>query len=209
MKTSSLLRPSLIALSLLFVHSLFAQNPQGSGPDAAKAQLANLKVAEGLQVQLFASEPMVVNPTNLDIDARGRVWVTEGGNYRLWQPWGKLRPKGDRIVILEDTDQDGKADKSTVFYQGNDVNSALGICVLGNKVIVACSPNVFLFTDTDGDDKADKKEVLFTGIGGADHDHGVHATVFGPDGKLYFNFGNNGSQIYHANGSPVTDLEGR
>jgi putative membrane-bound dehydrogenase-like protein len=206
MKTSPFSRSTSIALGLLFVHSLFAQNPQGSGPDAAMAQLSHLKVAEGLQVQLFASEPMVVNPTNLDIDARGRVWVTEGANYRLWQSWGKLRPEGDRIVILEDTDQDGKADKSTVFYQGNDVNAALGICVLGNRVIVACSPNVFLFTDTDGDDKADKKEVLFTGIGGTDHDHGVHATVFGPDGKLYFNFGNSGSQIYHANGSPVTDL---
>ena len=52
-----------------------------------------------------------------------------------------------------------------VFYQGNDVNAALGIAVMGNKVIVSASPNVFVFTDTDGDDKADKKEVLFTGIG--------------------------------------------
>ena len=182
-----------------------AQNPMGTGLEAAKDQLRHLQVANGLSVQLFASEPMVVNPTNLDIDAKGRVWVTEGANYRMWQPWGKLRPEGDRILILEDTDLDGSADKSTVFHQGNDVNAALGICVLGNKVMVACSPNLLIFEDTDGDDKADKKEVLFTGIGGIDHDHGLHAPVFGPDGKLYFNFGSSGSKINHANGSLVTD----
>jgi len=67
--------------------------------------------------------------------------------------------------------------------------------VLGNKVIVSCSPNVYLFTDTDGDGKADKKEILFSGISGVDHDHGVHAFVFGPDGKLYFNFGNESKQL--------------
>jgi putative membrane-bound dehydrogenase-like protein len=196
-------------LSTMWISPLQALNPKGHGPAAAKTQLEALQTPEGLEVQLFASEPMVVNPTNLDIDANGRVWVTEGANYRLWQPWGKLRPKGDRIVILEDTDQDGEADKSTLFYQGNDVNAALGICVLGNRVIVACSPNLLIFTDTDGDDKADKKEVLFTGIDGVDHDHGVHAAIFGPDGKLYFNFGNNGSHIFHANGSPVTDPQGQ
>ena len=71
----------------------------------------------------------------------------------------------------------------------------LGICVLGNKVIVSDSPNVFVLTDTDGDGKADQRELLFTGISGVDHDHGVHAFVFGPDGKLYFNMGNEGKQL--------------
>ena len=66
---------------------------------------------------------MVKNPANMDIDARGRVWVTEGINYRRWKD---LEPEGDRIVILEDTDQDGRADTSKVFYRGKDVDSALG-----------------------------------------------------------------------------------
>src|SRR4029079_15665689 len=86
-------------------------------------------------------------------------------------------------------------DKATTFYQDRTVDSALGICVLGNRVIVSCSPNVFVLTDTDGDDKADKREVLFTGIGGFQHDHGVHAFTFGPDGKLYFNMGNDSRQL--------------
>ena len=181
----------------------------GSGPEAAKSDLKNFTVAEGLEVSLFASEPMVRNPTDMDIDERGRVWITEGVNYRSsFQPWGILEPKGDRIIVLEDTDGDGMADKETIFYQGPEINAALGICVLGNKVIVSCSPNVLVLTDTDGDGKADKKEVLFTGIDGVDHDHGVHAVVFGPDGKLYFNFGNHGGQLKDKDGKPVIDVEG-
>lgn len=185
-----------------------AQRKDGAGPDAAREQLKNLKVADGLEVTLFASEPMVRNPANMDVDARGRVWATEGANYRVWNKWGKLRPEGDRIVILEDTDGDGVADKEKTFYQGNDINTALGVCVLGNKVIVSCSPNVFVFTDENGDDVADKKEILFTGIKGADHDHGVHAFVFGPDGKLYFNMGNEGRELHRADGSIVKDRYG-
>ena len=179
------------------------------GPEAAKASLKNFTVADGLEVTLFASEPMMRNPTDMDIDERGRVWITEGVNYRsTFQPWGVLQPAGDRVIILEDTDGDGAADKVTTFYQGPEINAALGICVLGNKVIVSCSPNVYLFTDTDGDGKADKKEILFSGISGVDHDHGVHAFVFGPDGKLYFNFGNEGKQLKDKNGKPIIDLDG-
>ena len=91
----------------------------------------------------------------MDVDARGRVWITEGVNYRSsFQKWGVLQPEGDRIVILEDTNRDGVADKETVFYQDPSVNTALGICVLGNKVIVSDSPHVFLMV------KADRSIVL-------------------------------------------------
>src|SRR5258708_219290 len=196
-----------ICTLILTTVATHAANPGGVGLEAAREQVKTLIPGEGLEVSLFASEPMVLNPADMDIDSRGRVWVTEGANYRLFQKWGKLRPEGDRIVILEDTNGDGLADKETTFYQGNDINTALGICVLGNKVIVSCAPNVFVFTDTDGDDKADKKEVLFTGISGVDHDHGVHSVSFGPDGKLYFNMGNAGERIRRPDGSPVFDRE--
>ncbi len=165
---------------------------------------------EDLELQLFASEPMMRNPTNMDVDAKGRVWITEAFNYRnTLNPRNPYDAKGDRILIMEDTDGDGKADNSKVYYQGEDINAALGIGVFGNKVVVSCSPNVFVFTDEDGDDKPDKKEILFTGIGGNQHDHGMHAVTFGPDGKFYFNFGNAGEGIHDKLGNPLRDEKGR
>lgn len=173
------------------------------GPEAARQDVRKLDVAEGLEVTVFASEPMLVNPANMDIDSRGRVWITEGANYRKWSN-PPLRPEGDRIIILEDKDLDGKADAAKTFYQGRDVDSALGICVLGTKVIVSCSPKVLVFTDANGDDEPDSRpEILFNGIAGVQHDHGVHAFVFGPDGKLYFNMGNDGRQLKTADGSKL------
>ena len=115
--------------------------------------VSGLEVADGLEATLFAAEPMIMNPTNIDVDPRGRVWVCEAFNYRSeLNPGNEVDAKGDKIVILEDTDGDGKADSRKIFYQGTDINAALGIGVFGNKVIVSCSPNVFIFTDEDGDD---------------------------------------------------------
>ncbi len=209
---------AFIATASLVALSAFAADPaHPNGPAAAAEDMAKMTAANGLEAVLFASEPMVVNPANMDVDERGRVWITEGANYRLamHKDWGLIRPGGDRIVILEDSNRDGQADKQTVFYQDMTVNTALGICVLGNKVIVSASPNVFLFTDTDGDGKADKREVLFKDSVKNDHDHSTHAFVFGPDGKLYFNFGNEVKELRRPKGGlqsvplngPVPELE--
>lgn len=176
------------------------------GPLAPDQTVAALKLYGNLEAQLFASEPMITNPTNITVDARGRVWVCDVVNYRGNQ--GK-RPAGDRILTLEDTDGDGRADKSTVFYQGHDVDSALGICVLGEKVIVSCSPEVFVLSDTDNDGRADDKEVLYTNTGDKQHDHSAHAFVFGPDGYLYWNVGNYHHGVFRADGAVVKDNFGR
>ena len=176
----------------------------GSRGAPAAESTAAMTVAAGCEVKLWASEPMLSNPTNIDIDAMGRVWLCEGMNYRQWQ---KLRPEGDRILVLHDTDGDGKADHTRVFYQGPEINCALGICVLGDKVVVACSPDVYVFTDH-GEGKPPSKQRVLTGIGGAQHDHGMHAFVFGPDGKLYGNFGNEGGQLLDQTGQAIIDREG-
>ncbi|HLW64722.1 MAG TPA: PVC-type heme-binding CxxCH protein [Gemmataceae bacterium] len=116
-RTLSLLAATIPAVAL-------AQVP----PEKA---VSTLKVAEGLQVELFASEPDVINPTSIDVDHLGRVWVCEAVNYRRIN-FGRpiLRPEGDRIVILEDTKGVGKADKATVFYQGKEIIAPIGICVV-------------------------------------------------------------------------------
>jgi len=152
--------------------------------------IKSMKVAEGLEVMLFASEPEIVNPVSMDIDAKGRVWIVEGANYRGAR---NVRPEGDRIVILEDTNGDGKAESVKVFAQDPKIFCPLGICVLGNKVYVAQSPNMMVWTiDASGDKPAGPPEVMFSGFSGVNHDHGLHAGMFGPDGRFYFNSGNDG-----------------
>ena len=190
-------RPALVlarlSLALPGAAFLYERTPQGT-------TLAGLESAPGVEATLFAEAPMVVNPIAMDVDARGRVWVTEGRNYR-----GAVTvPEGDRIVILEDSDGDGRADSQKTFYQGSDVNAAMGIAVLGNRAIVSAYENVFLFTDTDGDDRADEKRVIFK-RDPANHDHTTHSFVFGPDGRLYFNSGNRGGALRDPQGKVMVD----
>lgn len=121
----------------------FCQASPVSPEDAS----ATLTVPADLTAALFASEPLLTSPSDIDVDAMGRVWVCEVTNYRGRRD---TRPEGDRILVLEDTDGDGTADKQTVFHQGRDVDSALGICVIGEgpgrKVIVSCAPTCLYFT---------------------------------------------------------------
>ena len=163
----------------------------------------------GLEATLWASEPMLVNPTNIDVDSRGRVWVAEGLNYRLSRG-GNRRfhriEEADRIKILEDTDGDGKADKVTVFAD-RIFPVPMGIAVeehhdkdgkyTGCRVFVGNSPDLLVLEDTDGDDKADKRYPLLTGFGGVDSDHGVHGMALGLDGKLYFTHGDGCCSVQH------------
>lgn len=167
----------------------------------------SFKLPAGLEAAVWASEPELVKPTDMDIDERGRIWVTEGANYRAF----KTRDEGDRILILEDTHHTGKCDSYKVFVQDKRLQCPLGICKLGNKLYVAQSPNVLVYTiDESGDHPVGEPEVLFTGFGGVNHDHGVHAGVFGPDGRFYFNCGNEGGNgvIKYGDGRPVIDKLG-
>jgi putative membrane-bound dehydrogenase-like protein len=183
-----------------------SENQSGDQQRMASSAIDGLSVGEGLEVTLSASEPILRSLTNLDIDHRGRVWVCDVMNYRHNN---NSRPQGDRILILEDTDQDGVMDIVKTFYQGRDIDSAMGICVLGNQVIVSATPNIWRFTDLDGDDIPDVKEAIFTQTGQPQHDHSAHSFLFGPDGRLYWNFGNTGQQVKDANGETVIDIHGR
>jgi putative membrane-bound dehydrogenase-like protein len=178
-------------------------------PAVARAQVAPDKAlstftvnAEGLELSLWASEEVggFCNPTCIDVDHKGRVWVCESVNYRNTLHHIPLkRPEGDRILILEDTKGEGKADKCTVFYQSPELLAPLGIAVAkdpvgpGYKVFVCQSPDILVFEDKDGDGKADgPPKKLLTGFNGIDHDHGVHGILIGPDMKLYFSVGDPG-----------------
>ena len=155
-----------------------------------------LQVPDDLEVTLWAASPMLFNPTNMDTDRAGRIWVAEGVDYRRKK---ERRPEGDRIMVLEDSDRDGAADMSHVFVQDPELVSPLGVSVFGNKIVVAQPPHLIVYTDVDGDlrfdPKKDKRENLLSGFMGANHDHSLHAVVTGPDGRWYFNHGNAGAEF--------------
>lgn len=162
------------------------------------APRVDLHLPDDLEATIWAESPMFYNPTNIDVDFRGRVWVAEAVNYRNFNndsTHALHHGRGDRIIILEDRDQDGKAETSKVFVQDKDLVSPLGIAVIGNKIIVSCSPHLIVYTDLNGDDVPDHKEIILTGFGGLDHDHSLHAVVAGPDGRWYFNTGNAGPHV--------------
>jgi putative membrane-bound dehydrogenase-like protein len=142
-------------------------------------------VPPGFEVRLFAAEPDVVNPVAMTWDVRGRLWVVELYEYPLGAPKG-AKPR-DRIVILEDTDADGRADKRTVFADG--LNLATGILYGDGGVYVGAAPELFFLKDTNGDDVADERKVLLTGFGLEDRHELLNGFTWGPDGYLYLTHG--------------------
>src|SRR5262245_57656097 len=121
-----------------------------------RAQTEAFAVTDGFEINLWAESPMFYNPTNIDVDAKGRIWVAEAVNYRHFNT-AKQGPlthvAGDRIVILSDTNGDGRADSSRVFVEDKDLRAPLGIAVIGNRVVVSASPHLIVYTDENGDDK--------------------------------------------------------
>ena len=170
-----------------------------AGPTLVPAEL--FTVPEGFEVTVWATSPQFHNPTNIDFDERGRMYVAEGVNYR-----GKKgrRPEGDRIVVLEDTTGAGKADKVTVFTQEENLVSPLGVAHIDGKIVVSQPPDLLVYTDLNGDGvfdpKVDKREVLLTGFNGRNHDHSLHSATFGPDGRWNFNQGNTCGQFTDKSG---------
>lgn len=184
--------------------------PGADSTRTPEVALDPLDTPDDLEATLVAAEPTLLSPSTIDVDHLGRIWVAEVVNYRRFANKGrKDREEGDRILVLQDTDGDGTVDSSHTFYQGRDIDSAHGICVLGNRVIVSALDSVINFYDDDGDLVPDRKEVMFTGVQGVQHDHGIHSFTFGPDGRLYFNFGNAGKELHRPDGSIVTDIAGK
>ena len=160
----------------------------------ALVDLDQFKLPSDLEISVWATSPQFYNPTNIDIDHAGRMWVAEGVNYRRHE--GR-RPGGDRIAVLQDTDGDGKADTSHTFVQEKALVAPLGVAVFDNVIYVSQPPELLVYTDVDRnlkfDPAIDKREVLLTGFNAKNHDHSLHSVTAGPDGKFYFNNGNCGA----------------
>jgi putative heme-binding domain-containing protein len=136
------------------------------------------------EVELFASEeefPEIANPIQCRWDSRGRLWVSTSQAYPHVYPGAE---PGDRLVILEDTDGDGKADTSKVF--ADDLHLPLSFEFGSGGVWVSEQPHLTFLADTDGDDRADVHEVVLSGFGTEDSHHSLHDFIWSPDGALMF-----------------------
>ncbi|MGC6467578.1 MAG: PVC-type heme-binding CxxCH protein [Akkermansiaceae bacterium] len=162
--------------------------------EPASVNLEQFKLPADLEISVWSTSPQFYNPTNIDIDHAGRMWVAEGVNYRRHN--GR-RPGGDRIAVVQDTDGDGKADTSHTFVQEKALVAPLGVAVFDNVIYVSQPPELLVYTDVDRnlifDPAVDKREVLLTGFNAKNHDHSLHSVTAGPDGKFYFNNGNCGA----------------
>ena len=202
----------LSPLNLMLVLMLAAAAPPQAveQPPAQTAQapaaptripLDLFQVPDGLEVTLWAASPLLHNPTNIDIDRDGRIWVAEGVRYRSHHA---RQPEGDRIVVVQDKDGDGKAETTHTFVQEPALIAPLGVSVIDNKVIVSQPPDMIVYTDVDRnlrfDPAVDKREVLLTGFQGINHDHSLHSVTVGPDGKWVWNSGNTGAMFTDRSG---------
>lgn len=153
---------------------------------SAEESRAKIKVPEGFELGVFASEeqfPDLANPVQLQVDAKGRLWAACWNTYPKWEP---LKAMNDSLMILEDTNGDGKADKRTIFAH---VHNPLGFEFWGKGVIVTSGPDLLYLEDTDGDDKADVRTVLLQGLGTEDTHHAANNLIYGPDGGIYWQSG--------------------
>ncbi len=168
-------------------------NKPGPNPDGSynflsgEEAIGHMKVPPGCRVTLFASEerfPELVNPVQMAFDTRGRLWVAAWLNYPERTPQST---KGDSLLVFEDTDGDGKADKCTPFVE--DLNAPTGFQFYKDGIILVQAPEVWWLRDTDGDGKADWKEALINGLDSADSHHTANSMVLDPGGAIYLSDG--------------------
>ncbi|HEX6938091.1 MAG TPA: PVC-type heme-binding CxxCH protein [Longimicrobiales bacterium] len=158
-------------------------------PLSPEESIALTTVRPGFRLELFAAEPLIRNIIDFTWDARGRLWAIESVDYpNVVLPDGERG--NDRVLILEDTDGDGRADRTTVFADG--LNLATSLVFANGGLIVAQPPHIFFFRDTDGDDHADEKRILFSGWPRDDTHGSVSNLRYGFDNNVWGSVGYNG-----------------
>src|SRR6058998_1883705 len=185
----------LCAILAVLLFALFSLSCSGKHPDApprsADESLRSIRVTGDFHVELFASEPLVFDPVEMVFDENGKVYVCEMLDYPDDPPQGEQARS--RIVLLEDTDGDGKLDKRTVF--ADHVLEVSGIMPWKGGLIVTSAPDILYMKDTDGDGKADVRQVLYTGFPKVNHearitncrlavDNWIYCSNSGSDGRI-------------------------
>src|SRR3954464_15871905 len=175
--------PLAVAFGLSLASTLHAQRELASIPDPdPELERRSFQVADGFEVNLFAAPPPLPKPIQMNFDPAGRLWVVSSEVYPQIKP---DQAADDKVLVLEDADGDGKADRTTVFADGLLIPT--GIEPGDGGAYVANSTELLHFADSDGDGKADRRRVVLSGFGTEDTHHLVHTLRWGHDGQLYFN----------------------
>ncbi len=149
-----------------------------------EAERKSFTMADGFQANLFAADPKISKPVQMAFDQSGRLWVATTTLYPQIKPGEE---KSDQIIILEDEDGDGRAEKTTVFADGLVIPT--GVLPYQDGAFVFDDTTLLFLRDTDGDGRADKREVVLSGFGTEDSHHKGHTLRWGPEGRLHFNVG--------------------
>lgn len=175
------------------------------GPKNAADGLKSIHMRPGFTVEQMAAEPLTMDPVAFEWGADGKLWVVEMADYPKgidgnWKPGGRVR-------YVEDTDADGKYDKSTLFLDG--IPYPTGVMPWKKGVLVSTAPDVFYAEDTDGDGKADQREVLYTGFAEGNQQHRVNGLVWGLDNWIYLANGDSGGSVKSVKTGKVVAIGGR
>ena len=185
-----------------FKQLLAFDSPEAKTPEESRKCL---QAREGFVVELVAAEPLVLDPVAFDWGADGKLWVAEMGDYPLGLD-GKGKP-GGVVRYLEDTNKDGKFDRSTVFLKG--LNFPTGVMPWNKGVLVSAAPEIFYAEDTNGDGKADLKKVLFSGFREGNQQHRMNGFELGLDNWIYAANGDSGGIIKSTASGKSVNINGR
>lgn len=172
----------LIAVGSLTSPAFSQRDLKDIPPPDPELERQALELADGLEINLYAADPLLAKPIQMNFDAAGRLWVATSETYPHIVPG---QAANDKIIVLEDADRDGRADKTHVFADGLLIPT--GIEPGDGGCYVANSTELLHFKDTDGDLKADSRTTLLSGFGTEDTHHLLHTLRWGPDGRLYMN----------------------
>ena len=174
-------------------------------PKSPSDSLGCLQVCAGFRVELVFAEPLVADPIAIAWGADGRLWVVEMGDY----PLGPTENAASRGTVrdLEDTDQDGTYDRSTVFL--DDLAFPTGVLPWRRGVLITCAPDILYAEDTNGDGKADRREVLYRGFVEGNPQHRVNGLLWGVDNWIYGANGDSGGTVTSMITGEQVDIHGR
>ncbi|HEY2158722.1 MAG TPA: PVC-type heme-binding CxxCH protein, partial [Isosphaeraceae bacterium] len=172
----------MLVVSLSATPALAQRDLKTIPPTDPEIERKSFQVADGFEVNLFAADPVLAKPIQINFDARGRLWVASSEVYPQIEPGQKAN---DKVVVLEDVNGDGKADKTSIFADGLLIPT--GVEPGDGGAYVANSTELLHLRDLDGDGKADTRRIVLSGFGTEDTHHILHTLRWGWDGQLYMN----------------------